>query len=111
MLDFPPGAVAEEVYISITPVSEYPEPERVVGGTVYEVAPVDLTLAGPVELTIFDVSGRRVRTLVRETQEPGAHEVVWDGRNDGGRQAAAGVYFYRLSAGRSSRVRKMVIIR
>jgi hypothetical protein len=67
--------------------------------------------AGHVDLTVYDVSGRRVRSLVRGDQPAGAHSIVWDGRNDGGRQVAAGVYFYRLAAGRSSSVRKMVVLR
>ncbi len=65
----------------------------------------------PVDLVIFDVSGRRVRTLVREKQLPGGYSVVWDGRNDGGSPVASGIYFYRLAAGRNSGVKKMVILR
>lgn len=56
--------------------------------------------ASPVRLTVFDAQGRSVRRLVEgATQLPGAYAVTWDGRDDGGRQAAAGVYFYRLESG------------
>jgi len=65
----------------------------------------------PVDLTIYDVTGRRVRSLVREKQFPGGYSVTWDGRNDGGRPVATGVYFYRLIAGRNINVKKMVILR
>jgi hypothetical protein len=56
-----------------------------------------LDQAGPVWLTVHDVSGRQVRALLRgETHEPGAHTRVWDGLDDEGRPAATGIYFVRL---------------
>ena len=64
-----------------------------------------------VEITIYDVGGRRIKTLVNETREPGLHKALWDGRNDRGAPAATGLYFYRARIGEYSRVRKMVILR
>jgi hypothetical protein len=55
-----------------------------------------LAQGGPVELAIYSVSGRLVRTLVRETRDAGVHRAVWDGRDDGGSTVGAGVYFARL---------------
>jgi minor extracellular serine protease Vpr len=52
-----------------------------------------------VEVTIYDMLGRRVKTLVNEVRDGGMHNVVWDGTNDQGRQAASGVYLTRLSTG------------
>ena len=52
---------------------------------------------GQAELVIYDASGRSVRTLSRGRAEPGRYTAVWDGRNDAGGQAAAGVYLYRYS--------------
>jgi len=49
-----------------------------------------------VELAIFGVDGRKVRTLVQETREAGEYEEVWDGRDDHGAAAGAGVYYARL---------------
>ena len=54
---------------------------------------------GPVRVTVYDLLGRRVRTLVEETQSPGAYEVGWDGRDDAGQPVASGTYFYRLRVG------------
>ncbi len=52
-----------------------------------------------VEIRIFDVSGRLVKTLVNEPSLPGTHSVQWDGRDDRGTSVAPGVYFYRMNAG------------
>lgn len=53
----------------------------------------------PVSLDVYDVSGRRVSSLVSGELEPGRHEVEWDGRDANGARVASGVYFYRLRAG------------
>jgi hypothetical protein len=55
-----------------------------------------LAQAGPVELSLFDVTGRRIRSLVSETAAPGSYHVRWDGRDGGGRSVSGGVYFARL---------------
>jgi hypothetical protein len=55
-----------------------------------------LAQAGPVELSLFDVTGRRIRSLVSETAAAGTYHVRWDGRDGGGRSVSGGVYFARL---------------
>jgi len=64
-----------------------------------------------VSLTIYDVNGRLVRTLVSGDRAAGMHEVVWDARDDAGRTIASGVYVYRLTAGADVAVRRMVLVR
>ena len=59
-----------------------------------------LAEAGPVDLAIYDVAGRRVTRLVDEAQAAGAHEIKWNGRDAAGRSCAAGVYFVRLKTPR-----------
>jgi hypothetical protein len=49
-----------------------------------------------VRLDVFDVTGRRVKTLVKGVLPPGEFEVIWDRRSDGGGRVSAGVYFARL---------------
>jgi hypothetical protein len=51
---------------------------------------------GPVELAVYSVDGRRVRTLVRESREPGEYRATWDGCDDGGSPVSAGMYYARL---------------
>jgi hypothetical protein len=65
-----------------------------------------------VTLRIFDISGRLVRSLIAaKPHTPGRHEVVWNGRDDAGRQVASGTYFYRLEAGSYSETKRMVLIK
>lgn len=55
-----------------------------------------LAQAGETEIVIFDLSGRRVRRLYRASLPAGAHRQVWDGRDDAGRDAGAGLYTARI---------------
>jgi hypothetical protein len=56
----------------------------------------DLPEETDVYLVIYDLMSRTVRALVYGYQQPGRHEVVWDGRDENGREVASGVYLYRL---------------
>lgn len=67
--------------------------------------------SGPAKLSVFDVSGRRVRSLLSGEGHGGAQALFWDGRDEAGRELASGVYFYRLQAGERSLTRKLVLIR
>jgi flagellar hook assembly protein FlgD len=66
---------------------------------------------GVVSLTIHDTLGRTVRTLVDGLVPAGAHEVVWDGRDEAGNVAANGVYFSRLQVGEAVRTGKMLLMK
>ena len=59
-------------------------------------------------LTIYNIAGQSVRTLVAGDLSAGPHEILWDGRDDEGGPAAAGVYIYRLAAGAFAQQRKML---
>jgi len=67
--------------------------------------------AGQVSLQVFDVSGRLVRTLVDRTKESGNHSITWDGLDETGNAVPSGVYFSRLSAGKTRLSRKMILLR
>jgi hypothetical protein len=65
-----------------------------------------------VELCIYDVSGRLVKTLIDGVpMERGRHPVTWDGRNDAGRFVSSGVYFAKLTAGDDIADTKMVLLK
>ncbi len=72
-----------------------------------------LNRAGAVRLEVFDVLGRRVRTLVETVQPVGPHAVRWDGRDEASRVVPPGLYFYRLASGADGHAvtRQMLIVR
>ena len=57
----------------------------------------ELPHAAPVELSVFNISGQKIRTLVRGEKAAGAYPVVWDGADENGIRVASGVYFCRLA--------------
>ena len=69
-----------------------------------------LPSAGNVELEVFDVTGRSVKTLVNGTLEAGAHTIQWNGVANGGTRLPSGVYMYRLQAGKNSAQRKLILV-
>jgi hypothetical protein len=70
-----------------------------------------LAEAGPVQLVVYDISGRRVRVLVDENRGGGSHAVTWNGRDDTGRAAAAGTYFCRMQAEGKVETRRMMLVK
>lgn len=67
--------------------------------------------AGQVNLDVFNITGQKVRTLVEEYQLAGRHDVIWDGCDDNGCQAASGVYLYRITTAGKIVSRKMVLLK
>lgn len=65
---------------------------------------------GPVRITVYDLLGRLVRTLVDEEQPPGSFEVGWDGQDAAGLPVASGTYIYRMTAGDTSASRRALRI-
>ncbi len=71
----------------------------------------DLSSRASVNLSIYDVTGRRVCVLVDRVMNAGSHEVIWRGLTDNGLPAASGIYFCRLVAGDVVETKKMVLLR
>ncbi len=70
-----------------------------------------LAQSTPVRLTVFDVTGRRVATLVDGVRAAGRHEIRWNGNDDSGLAVASGVFFYRLDAASYSATKRMLRLR
>jgi len=66
---------------------------------------------GRVDLSVFDVGGRLVRTLAGSVQSAGPHAIVWDGRTNDGSVAPAGVYFFRVATSDAGRSARLVLLR
>ncbi|MCI0495135.1 Ig-like domain-containing protein [candidate division KSB1 bacterium] len=64
-----------------------------------------------VKLEIFDVLGKRVRTLVNENQVGGLYRINWDGKDDRGKDVASGIFIYKIDAGNLSESKRMVLVR
>jgi len=62
-------------------------------------------------LTIYNILGRRVRTLLNEEKVPGQYRVTWDGKDERGNEVGSGVYLYRLKAGDFEQTKKMVLLK
>ena len=84
----------------------YPNPSR--GEVTLEYA---LPEATNVRVAIYDLLGRRVRTLVDARREAGPHTLRWDGSAASGAPVASGVYFVRLTAGDATRSEKLVRVK
>ena len=66
---------------------------------------------GYVKLDIFDLLGRRLRTLVDGEKRPGTHRVSWDGMDHKGDAVSTGVYLYRLEADNYQQTNKMILLK
>jgi hypothetical protein len=71
----------------------------------------DLMRAGPVTLTMRDVSGRKVAVLLDRDLEAGSHSVTWDARDASGARVRSGVYFYELASGGQRLSRRLIVVR
>ena len=70
-----------------------------------------LPAAGRAILRVYDLGGRRVRTLVEASLEAGPHAVEWNGRDDSGSRVASGPYFVELAFGGRAAAEKVTIVR
>ena len=66
---------------------------------------------GQVSLTIYNMLGQLIRTVVDEHQVEGYHEVAWDGRNEVGAAAASGIYVCRMIAENHVETKRMILIK
>jgi len=64
-----------------------------------------------VTLTVYNIMGQEVATLVQERKEIGYYEIIWNGRDDYGKPVSTGVYIYRLFTDKHSQTRKMMLLK
>ena len=70
-----------------------------------------LPVEGTVEMAVYDLLGKRVRTLVAERRSAGHWHTVWDGRDSRGVPVASGIYFYTMESGRFRATRKLLLLK
>jgi hypothetical protein len=71
----------------------------------------ELYQSGWIELVVFDLRGATIKILVEQNLRPGQYTFFWDGKNQHGQEAAAGIYFYRLKAIDRIMTKKMILLR
>jgi flagellar hook assembly protein FlgD len=71
----------------------------------------DLPEDSQVSIMIYDIMGRKVKTLVNKSQNAGFKVTIWDATNDLGQPVSAGIYLYTIQAGDFRQTRKMVLLK
>ena len=84
----------------------YPNPFNPMTKIVY-----DLPNDEWVNVVIYDVKGRKIRSLVNQNQKLGRYEIRWDGRNDFGEKVSAGLFVYSIQAGIFHSTKKMLLLK
>jgi hypothetical protein len=104
----PPTTTVEPATPAVTALrGNYPNPFNPATTIAFELAET-----GPVSLAIHDAAGRLVRTLAAaRTFTAGRHEIRWDGRDQDGQSAAAGVYLCRFAAGEARDMARLVLVK
>jgi len=71
----------------------------------------DLPENAMINITIYDMLGRQVKTLMDQTQDAGYRSINWDATNDYGKPVSAGIYLYQIQAGEYMQTKKMVLLK
>ncbi|HOQ81402.1 MAG TPA: choice-of-anchor J domain-containing protein, partial [Candidatus Cloacimonadota bacterium] len=71
----------------------------------------DLATEGNVSIDIYNAKGQKVKTLVNDRYGVGAHSVVWNGKDDNGKNVGSGIYFFNMKSGKYTSTRKMILMK
>ena len=77
----------------------------------FHAASYDFPEHNQVTLSVYDLLGKQIKTLINQSQDAGRQIVMWDGTDDVRRQVSAGVYLYRIQTGEFTQTRKMLILK
>ena len=86
--------------------NDYPNPFNPITTLRYDLPENSL-----VTITIYDMLGRQVKTLMDQIQEAGYRSVIWDATNDYGKPVSAGIYLYQIQAGEYISTKKIVLLK
>ena len=70
-----------------------------------------LSESSKITLKIYNISGQEIRTLVNEKQIAGKHSVTWNGKDSNNKNVSSGIYLYKLSAGKETKIKKMLLLK
>lgn len=97
-----PGLLPTDFYLA----QNFPNPFNAV-----TVINYSLPRRATVFVDIFNILGQKVKTLVQGEKPAGYHSVLWDGKNEAGKEVGSGIYFYRLKAGQFTQSKKMLLLK
>jgi len=84
----------------------YPNPFNPTTHIRFNIPETDL-----VNITIYNMLGRQVKTLVNQTHDPGYKSIIWAATNNYGKPVSAGIYLYQIQAGEYISTKKMVLLK
>lgn len=103
----PTSTSPEESYLPPQIRQSYPNPFNHTTTIRFSISDVH-----PVDIVVIDLRGRVVKTLARDVSYPlGEHQIRWNGRDDGGNELAAGVYFFKMRGRGSTEPTKMIMLK
>ncbi|NIT58939.1 MAG: T9SS type A sorting domain-containing protein, partial [Aliifodinibius sp.] len=107
VLDVPTGLKASKILPTHYALDQnYPNPFNPTTTIAYQLPTIS-----DVELTIYNVLGQKVRTLVDKRQTAGFYQIQWDGRNQFGEKVSSGIYIYKLKAADFVQSRKLILLK
>ncbi len=103
----------EQIHIDKINLSVYPNPVNLNkrGGSFYCTVSFNLPSAGKAEVSIYNIKGQKIRTLLNTNTAPGEYNMQWDGLNDTGNKVGTGVYFVRISTPFNDNIERVVMIK
>jgi len=71
----------------------------------------DLASESNVNITVYNVKGQKVKQLMNEQLLVGQHSIEWSGKDTNNKSVSSGIYFYKISAGKSTSMKKMLLLK
>ena len=90
----------------VTTLTNYPNPFNPTTTIAF-----NLVKTSKVTIEVYNLTGKKVRTLVNEVRPAGDNTVVWNGANDNGKTVASGIYLYKIKNGKYTSTKKMILMK
>ncbi len=71
----------------------------------------DLPQASSVQLSIFDLNGQKIKSLINQEMNSGSHSAYWDGKNNFGNTVSSGLYIYTISTSNFNSTKKLLYLK
>ena len=116
IISFEPTFVSEQgasAKPDFTLLQNYPNPFNPATTIPFTVNGSKSMVHSPIRTTlkIYNILGQKVRTLINEDKLPGSYQVIWDGKDEGGKEVSSGVYFYVIETKDLVQTKKMTLVR